>query len=98
MTPADLKREAKRRGILDKDDVAWFVENGEEVMLFEEALRSKALLEAGEFVVKGEPDHAAGWGTVLVWKGLFDSPRWFEEYFEEEWPTSEARRELLAAK
>jgi hypothetical protein len=93
MTPAALKREAERRGILAQDDVAWFVENGEEVMLFEELLRSNGKLEHGEFVVEGEPDHAAGWGTVLVWKD-----RDFKGVFEEYWPTIEARREFLAAK
>ena len=46
MTPAELRREAKRRGILDEDDVAWFVENGAEVMLFEEALRAEYPREA----------------------------------------------------
>jgi len=98
MTPAELRCEAKLRGILDEDDVAWFVENGAEVMLFEEALRSTESerlkdfkLKPGEFVVEGEPDHARGWGTVLLWKPGY------KELFEV-WPRSALRRELLAAK
>jgi hypothetical protein len=101
---ADLRREAKRREITDREAVAWFIENGEEVMLFEEWLRSRdefkedgkknlLHLEPDEDMVYGEYDYDTRTAGALSWRDVY-----FKKLFEEQWPASPARRKLLAAK
>jgi hypothetical protein len=101
---ADLRHEAKHREITDRAAVEWFVENGEEVMLFEEWLKSRdefnedgeknlLYLEPDQAVVYGEYDYHSRTAGALSWRAEY-----FKEGFEKRWPTSKARRDLLATK
>jgi hypothetical protein len=98
MSISDLRHEAKRREITDREAVAWFVENGEEVMLYEEWLREpdedgKVYLKPDEDAVYGEYDYHTNTPGALSWRTSNG-----EKQFAEKWPESEQRRDLLAAK